>query len=457
MKIVENILKFKGEIKPILIDYRLKLLRYLLVVSGIAAMAMQETGKEKVQITLSPSPKVLMTTTIQKAIDSCAQRGGGVVVFTPGTYLCGGIQLRSKVALQLEKGALLQGSDKYSDYSRDAFMNGKDLTDVTIRGEGIIDGVDCVNPKGEEGFRGPHGIRLANCRNIVIDGITIKNSANWAINCRHCSDAIINKVIIRGGHDGLHTRFCEDYRVTNCDFRTGDDAFAGNDNRNFIITDCKINTSCNGFRMGCYNFTVKRCQLWGPGESVHKIQKRNNMLSAFVHFSPKDEHPKMESGNWLIEDCTIDQVDQVYVYNYKNGLWQTGKPVTKVQFKKINATGILGAFNIQGDSARRFHLYIEDSSFSFREGADYKAGHFEGARLLSPSLLNCVDFDLLRLKEVTFSKKENMPLLNCQSGNSVTLEDVNLVTGNVSLPYSIERVGMTKEKKVRANGQEVIK
>ena len=35
----------------------------------------------------------LMTETIQKAINSCAEKGGGTVNFSSGTYLCGGIEL----------------------------------------------------------------------------------------------------------------------------------------------------------------------------------------------------------------------------------------------------------------------------------------------------------------------------------------------------------------------------
>ena len=175
------------------------------------------------------------------------------MVFVAGTYLSGGIELKNNVTLQLEKGAVLLGSDKYTDYNpkHDAFIYGENLSNIAIQGEGIIDGVDCYNPKGEEGFRGPHCIRLINCRKIQIRGITVKNSANWAINCRYCSGAAFENVSIRAGHDGLHTRFCENFTVKGCDFRTGDDAFAGNDNRDFVITDCKINTSCKIGRASC--------------------------------------------------------------------------------------------------------------------------------------------------------------------------------------------------------------
>lgn len=403
------------------------------------SIGLELLAKDQMRIQLNPE-KGLMTETIQNAIESCAEKGGGTVVLTSGTYLCGGIELRSGVKLQFKKGVILQGSDKYVDYKNDAFIFGKDLSDIAILGEGIIDGVNCFNPKGEEGFRGPHCIRLINCKNISFEGFTIKNSANWAINCRYCSFGKVDNVSIRGGHDGLHTRFCNDFTVTNCDFRTGDDAFAGNDNRDFVITNCKVNTSCNGFRMGCLNFTVKHCQIWGPGEAVHKIQKRNNMLSAFVHFSPKDENPKLESGNWLIEDVAVDNVDQFYMYNFKEGLWQTGQPVTTVQFKNIKATKVLGAFNIIGDSDFKFNLSVENSSFSFREGADYKGEKFEGAKLLSPALFNATSFDKINLRKVTLSKKGIAPIMNCNTGNSVTLDRVSFISDNPSEPYLLDKI-----------------
>jgi len=399
-------------------------------------------GKDsrEIRIELASDGQNIMTQKIQAAIESCAEKGGGTVVFTSGTYLCGGIELKSKVKLQFEKGTILQGSDKYADYKNDAFIFGKDLSDIAIQGEGIIDGVDCINKQGEEGFRGPHCIRLINCKNISLEGFTIKNSANWAINCRYCSFGKVDKVSIRGGHDGLHTRFCNDFTVTNCDFCTGDDAFAGNDNRNITVTNCKVNTSCNGFRMGCMNFTVKHCQIWGPGESVHKIQKRNNMLSAFVHFSPKDENPQLTSGNWLIENVTVENVDQFYVYNFKEGLWQTGQPVTNVSFKNVKATNLLAAFNIIGDQDFKFNLNVENSSFVFREGADYKGETFEGAKLLSPALFNAANFDQIKLRQVTLSKKGITPILNCNSGNSVILEQVSFISDNASEPYTCNKI-----------------
>ncbi len=424
------------------------------IIIGLAAILLvgvflsaQNHRSTKPRIVIKPNQPGLITEIIQRAIDSCGASGGGVVVFPAGKFLSGGIQLKSNVTLQLNRGAYLQGSDKYADYKNDAFIFGKNLTNIAIEGEGIIDGVDCYNPKGEEGFRGPHCIKLISSKNISFTGITIKNSANWAINCRFCSFGKVENVTILGGHDGLHTRFCNNFVVKGCDFRTGDDAFAGNDNRDFVISDCKINTSCNGFRMGCLNLSVQQCKFWGPGEYIHKIQKRSNMLSAFVHFSPKDDHSALKSGNWLIKDITIENVDHVYNYNFEKGLWQTGRPVTKLSFENIQAKGILSAFNIIGDDSLNFILEVQNSLFSFREGITYDALAFEGAKIISPALFNATNFDQIKLMNVIFEKKSDVPVLNCTEGNAVTLDKVTFNTGSNTRPYNFDEIGELKKDK----------
>ena len=229
--------------------------------------------RKQVEIIFKPNGSDLITDSIQAAIDKCSDEGGGIIHFVKGVFNSGTLQLKNNVVLQLEAGALLRGSDRYGDYKSDAFIFGKDISNFAIQGEGIIDGVDCYNPKGEEGFRGPHCIRLINCKHFTLKGFTIKNSANCAINCRYCSNATVDKISIRGGHDGLHTRFCDNFRVNGCDFRTGDDAFAGNDNRDFVVTNCNVNTSCNGFRIGCLNFRVNHCRLWALVNLFIKARK----------------------------------------------------------------------------------------------------------------------------------------------------------------------------------------
>ncbi|WP_162946198.1 glycoside hydrolase family 28 protein [Chitinophaga barathri] len=431
---------------------------HVLFYAGLLVLitCLQAGAQSGLRITLKPDVTSLSTQMIQQAIDSCAGAGGGTVVLAPGEYLCGSITLKSKVRLQLDKGALLKGSDKYADYRNDAFIYGKGLSDVAITGGGTIDGVDCYNPKGEEGFRGPHCIRLIDCQQIVIDGITIKNSANWAINCRNCSGGKVTGVTILGGHDGLHTRFCSSFTVSGCDFRTGDDAFAGNDNRDFVITDCKVNTSCNGFRIGCLGLRVERCKIWGPGEYMHKIQRRTNMLSAFVHFSPKDEHPVLKSGNWVVRDVEIENVDHLYNYNFQEGLWQTGQPVTSIRFENIRAKGLLSAFNIIGDLDQSLVLEISGSQFRFRERAGSAPGSFEGAKLSSTGFFNARNFSKISLTNITLERLDHQPLLQMSEGKEVILNNVRFVTGrDNSAPYRLTGISGVTKSGLQLNGEKM--
>jgi len=396
----------------------MKALTLITILSAFLLVIQSPEYKNKV-LTLYPSTDttLYMTTVIQKAIDSCAALGGGTVILRKGMFISGTIELKSNIILKLDKGSVLKGSDQYSDYRNDSFIYGRDISGIRIQGKGIIDGVDCYNPKGEEGFRGPHCIRLINCNNIDIEGITIVRSANWAINCRYCAGGRVRNVKIRGGHDGLHTRFCSGFRVSGCDFRTGDDAFAGNDNRNFVIKGCRINTSCNAFRFGCDTLLVVNCLIWGPGEYVHKIQKRNNTLSAFVHFSPADQKPQIRSGNWLVRKIKVRNVDSFYNYNFENGLWQTGQPVTNIIFERIKAEGILRAFNIKADKAREFNLIIRNSFFSSRENHGVSAYIFEGVRAESDAFFYASDFGRVELYNVAIKNPGDGLIIECKSGN----------------------------------------
>lgn len=95
--------------------------------------------------------QTMNTVAINKAIESCASLGGGVVVIPPGLWLTGPIIFKSNINLHVEKGALVIFSRNHSDYQiiedpkRDGFMVtppifGSELQNIAITGEGIFDG-----------------------------------------------------------------------------------------------------------------------------------------------------------------------------------------------------------------------------------------------------------------------------------------------------------------------------
>ena len=93
----------------------------MLSVVWMAVAAMQAMGVYNVRdYGAKGDGRTLDHVAINKAIDACHADGGGQVLLTAGTYLCGSIHLKSNVDLHLMEGATIlaaPGSMKAYDES----------------------------------------------------------------------------------------------------------------------------------------------------------------------------------------------------------------------------------------------------------------------------------------------------------------------------------------------------
>src|SRR5258708_22805086 len=137
------------------------------------------------------------TAAINQAIEACSKAGGGQVLIPPGRFLSGTLRLKSNITFFLDAGARLVGTTNLSEYAQPkvpdnlpearwgkwhrALIIGEDLENVTIAGQGIIDGNKVFDPTGEERRRGPHTINFVNCRRFLIRDVTLLDAANYAI------------------------------------------------------------------------------------------------------------------------------------------------------------------------------------------------------------------------------------------------------------------------------------
>ncbi|MBC8126673.1 MAG: right-handed parallel beta-helix repeat-containing protein, partial [Gloeobacteraceae cyanobacterium ES-bin-144] len=259
--------------------------------------------------------KSLDTPAIQKAIDACANAGGGTVVLPKGRYLSGNLVMRSGITLHLEAEARLIGTSDLSLYAPPpggrprGLITGEDLENIAITGDGTIDGNKVFNPNGEEKMRGPHTIVLKNCRRVTLSDITIVDSANYAVYFSTSDDVEIRNAKFVGGWDGVHwrgspERWCKNVKITGCQFSTGDDAIAGSYWDHAVISDCLINSSCNGIRLigPAKHLTISNNKFIGPGKQPHRTSGRTNMLGAIL----------LQPGGW---DSTSGPLDAVLIEN----------------------------------------------------------------------------------------------------------------------------------------------
>lgn len=269
--------------------------------AGVGSAAPLLAAKSILDYGAVPNGKTMNTTSIQRAIDAAFAAGGGLVYAPPGTFLTGGLELKSRVTLYLEAGCVLLGSPSIRDYTYypgppllgDA--NGHHLIfaqaaeDIAICGLGTIDGQGQaywqhnvehgpIPPQLEyrdvasghyhaidNNNRPSPMVEIAQCRNVRISGVTLKNSPGWTLRPIDCEGVVIDGIRVRNPYygrntDGMDITASREVFVSNCDIIGGDDGiclksenYYGDSipvSKNITITNCVVASASNGFKMG---------------------------------------------------------------------------------------------------------------------------------------------------------------------------------------------------------------
>ncbi|HUI06793.1 MAG TPA: glycoside hydrolase family 28 protein [Verrucomicrobiae bacterium] len=278
-----------------------------------------------------PDGKTLNTEIIARAVSSLAEKGGGKLVVPAGIWRTGPIRLQSNLELHLEEGALVQFTSDFKQYPEVTFdvrgeketrlmspLYGENLQNVAITGRGVFDGAgDAWRPvkkikmtarqwkqllasggvledngniwwPSEEARkdRRPVLLKLVNCRQILLQGVTFQNSPMWNLNPTLCADVTIRDVTVRNpwysqNGDGLDLEHCRKVVVRNSRFDVGDDAIClksganekghriGVPTENVLVEDCIVYHGHGGFTIGSEmsggvrNIRVNNCLFMG--------------------------------------------------------------------------------------------------------------------------------------------------------------------------------------------------
>lgn len=220
------------------------------------------------------------TKAFAKAIRACNKAGGGIVVVPAGKWFTGPIHFMSNVNLRLEEGAVIEFSDRATDYLPAVQTSWEGLEcfnyspllyafgceNIAITGPGKlqprIDGWRpwFKRPKahlegskllytwgstdvpveqrqmavGEYNMR-PHLIHFNRCRNILLDGFKIRESPFWTIHLFLCDGGIARNLDVYAhnhNNDGIDLEMTRNVLVENCRFDQGDDAVVIKSGRN---------------------------------------------------------------------------------------------------------------------------------------------------------------------------------------------------------------------------------
>jgi len=261
----------------------------------------------------------------QKAILACHQNGGGTVLIPPGNYFIKGpIRFLSNINLHVSEGSRIYFSDDAAHYlpavkvrwegtvcyNYSPLIYGYQLENIAITGGGVIDGnakswsmnwralqdpdkrilrkmgddtvpeykrvfgngfLDLDNDGNDDGygdgknhFLRPTLIELYECKNILIENLTLQNSPFWTLHPVFSKNITIRNLTIYGStlnDDGVDPDSCEDVLIEDCRIKTHDDAIsikAGRDqdawhrtgSRHIIIRNNELLSGVNALCIG---------------------------------------------------------------------------------------------------------------------------------------------------------------------------------------------------------------
>jgi polygalacturonase len=370
------------------------------------------------------------TEAFARAVEACNKAGGGRVSVPAGAWLTGPIHLKSNVNLHVEKGATIRFSTNPRDYLPLVFtrwegvelMNYSPLIyafeqeNIAVTGDGMIDGqADDIRwwpwkgkkefgwredtPKQEEARNrlfamGEQGVPVERrtfgegsylrpgffepyrCRNVLIDGVTIRNAPFWEVHPVLCTNVTVSNLTIdsRGPNtDGCDPESCRDVLIDNCYFNTGDDCIAIKSGRNgdgrrvnvpsenIVIRNCRMKNGHGGVAIGSEitggvrNVFVENCHMDSP-ELKYAIRLKNNA---------------MRGG--LLEHCcfrnfVVGQVADAVLnidFNYEEGAKGPFTPVVRdVQVETVVSGKSRYAIDAQGfANAPIYNVSLRDCDF----------------------------------------------------------------------------------------------
>jgi hypothetical protein len=131
-----------------------------------------------------------------------------VKYFGPGAHYPGYIELTDNQTIYIAAGAVVYGG-----------IRGDNVSNVKVIGRGILDG----------NYEYRQMVKIDNSRNILFDGVTVRNGRGWTNTLVNCRDVEYRYVKVLGfgpSSDGINPAGSQRVRITNCFLRCTDDCVA---------------------------------------------------------------------------------------------------------------------------------------------------------------------------------------------------------------------------------------
>ena len=351
----------------------------------------------------------------------------GLLVFDEGVYRITSVFLKSNIAIELKKGAVLKALEDVNEYPvfkgeiptnedeecielgqwegspypmKASIISGYWLKNVYFYGEGTVDGnaqnsTWWINHKNLPWGR-PRLLFLDGCENVQIQGLSFCNTPCWTLHPFYSKkigfyDIRVTNPKDSPNTDGMDPESCDDVKIIGVVFSVGDDCIAIKSGKmymgmkyktpssNFIIRNCLMQNGHGGIVLGSEmsggikNLTVERCIFKNTDRGLRIKTRRGRGKYAVI--DGVEFHDILMDGVLtplvinMFYFCDPDGKTE-YVYSKEKLPVDDSTPyLGKFTFKRIKAIhSEWAAGYFYGLPERPIgEINIEDSYFSFKE------------------------------------------------------------------------------------------
>jgi polygalacturonase len=338
------------------------------------------------------------TKIIQNAIDLAPKNS--TLYFPKGTYYVGPLFLKSDMTLEIPRETIILGHIDRNVYpilearkvkddgsilelsswegipnrTYASIITGIEVENVKIIGEGIIDenaqNSDWwINHKVVRGAYRPKGVFLSNCKNISMQGVTVKNTPSW--NLHPYFSSYINFIDMKlispkdsPNTDGCDPESCDHVNVIGVDFSVGDDCIAIKSGKYEMGMKYKRPTS---------DMVVRNCIMaYGHGAVVLGSEMSGGIKNLTVtkcYFKETDRGLRIKTRRGRGESAVIDDItfENIYMdnvltplvinmYYYCDEDGKTEYVYSKEKLKVDEKTPYLGSFKFKNMKCDHVHV-----------------------------------------------------------------------------------------------------
>ena len=176
------------------------------------------------------------------------KRDPDVLYFSPGTYSPGDINLKSNQTIYISAGAIVNAN-----------IRGRDLKNVRIAGNGIIQG----------------RIEISGTTNLDVSGIFIRNTDGWTNTLTDCHNVIYHDVKVFSYEaiysiDGIDVVSCTNFTIDDCFMRCRDDCVAIKSDNYKLHVDSVFVSNCVMVGWACSDGVTLGFELnGGPVQNIY--------------------------------------------------------------------------------------------------------------------------------------------------------------------------------------------